>query len=400
MAETLLVGASIVLLALAVVGGLAGRIGQSVIPAYIVVGVLLGPYAPAVGGYSLSVLPSPEPLRLLAELGVVLLLFFVGLELSLDQLVTNRRKFLAAGAIDIGISGPLGLLLGLAVGFSLVESLFLALIVFNSSTVIIAKSLLDTGWVANPEGDAILGVVVIEDVVTALAFAVLSTVVLAGADVEQAARSVAVSLGFLVAIALVAYYGAAILEDLFETPSTELFVLGVVGTAALVGGLGFIGGISEAVAAFLAGTAFGRTSLSDRVAQHLTPLRDIAAAVFFFLVGASTDPRLLAAVVGLVAVAAVVTLAGQLVSGYLAGRAYGLPTERAVRVGCALAPRGEFSLVIAAFLTAAGTTPVLSETLPAFTVGYVLVTSIVGSVLIRSADRVGEAVFGRSIGSG
>lgn len=145
MAETLLVGAGIVLLALAVVGGLAGRVGQSVIPAYILVGVLLGPFAPQIGGVSLSVLPSPEPLRLLAELGVVLLLFFVGLELSLDQLVTNRRKFLAAGAIDIGISGPLGLLLGLAVGFSLVESLFLALIVFNSSTVIIAKSLLETG---------------------------------------------------------------------------------------------------------------------------------------------------------------------------------------------------------------------------------------------------------------
>jgi CPA2 family monovalent cation:H+ antiporter-2 len=388
----LLFSAGVVLLALALVGGLAGRVGQSVIPAYILVGVVLGPFGPTVGGVSLSVFADPGPLRLLAELGVVLLLFFVGLELSLEQLVRNRRSFLTAGAVDISVSLPLGFVLGIAVGFSVVESLFLALIVFNSSTVIIAKSLLDMGWVANPEGDAILGVVVIEDIVTALAFAALSAVVLGGADADDLARSFAVALGFLVVVVLVAYYGSALLERAFDSPSAELFVLGVLGIAALVSGLGIVSGVSEAVAAFLVGTAFGRTSYTDRIARLVTPTRDLFAAVFFFLVGASTDPRLLFGTLGLVVLAAVITLVGQLLSGYGSGLAYGLSKSRSVRVGCALTPRGEFSLVIAAFLTTAGTTPVLRETLPAFTVGYVLVTSVVGSVLIRNADRVAAAV--------
>lgn len=77
-----------------------------------------------------------------------------------------------------------------------------------------------------------------------------------------------------------------------------------------------------------------------------------------------------------------VTTAGQLLSGFLAGRAYGLSRQRATRVGCALTPRGEFSLVIAAFLTTTGTTPVLRETIPAFTVGYVLLTSVLGTILM------------------
>jgi CPA2 family monovalent cation:H+ antiporter-2 len=89
-----------------------------------------------------------------------------------------------------------------------------------------------------------------------------------------------------------------------------------------------------------------------------------------------------------IAVASVVTLGGQVVSGYYAGRAFGLDPDGAVRMGAALTPRGEFSLVIATFLATAGTTPILTEVIPAFTVGYVLVTSVVGSVLVRYADTL------------
>ncbi|WP_277555525.1 cation:proton antiporter [Halobaculum limi] len=395
----LLLTVGILFTALALAGAIAQRVGQSVIPAYILVGVLAGPAAPAVAGRSLALLPSAEPLRLLADLGVVLLLFFVGVELSLEQLFSNRTRFLRAGVADVGISLPLGFLLGIAFGFTWLEAGFLALIVFNSSTVIIAKSLVDLGWIADVESRAILGVVVIEDVATALGFAVLSALLAGGTDLSGLVVSIGLSTAFLIALVAAAYYGAAALDRAFEAASGELFLLGVLGVGALVAGAGLLVGVSEAVAAFLVGTAFGRTSHVGRVRRLLAPIRDLFAAVFFVVIGLQTDPRLLAATLVPVLIAAVVTTAGQLVSGTLAGRAYGLDTRRAVRVGCALTPRGEFSLVIAAFLVTAGTTPALRDTIPSFTVGYVLVTSVLGTVLMRNADRITAVLPSRISGS-
>ncbi|WP_435360983.1 cation:proton antiporter [Haloarchaeobius sp. DFWS5] len=388
----LLFTAGLVFCLLAVGAAAALRLRQSVIPAYILLGILIGPSAPRIGGVSLTLLDGPSLVRLLAELGVVLLLFFVGLELSLDQLTSNRLQFLRAGAVDVGISLPLGVLLGLAFGFSLLETGFLALVVFNSSTVVIAKSLIDLGWVVDPESQAILGVIVIEDVLTALGFAVLSVFLLGGADVGAIALSVSRSVAFLVLLLVAAYVGATLLERAFGTKSTEVFLLGVLGLGAVVAGAALMVGVSEAVAAFVVGTAFGRTPHVERVERLVAPIRDLFAAMFFFVIGLQTNPAALFETGGFVAIAVVITVLGQLVSGYLAGRAYGLDRSRSVRVGCALTPRGEFSLVIAAFLATAGTTVVLTETIPAFTVGYVLVTSILGTVLMRHSELVDRLV--------
>lgn len=389
--SNLLFTAGVLLVLLAVAGGIALRLDQSVIVAYIVVGLLVGPYAPSVAGISPTLIESPAFVRLLADLGVVLLLFFVGLELSLDQLFANRTRFLRAGAVDVGISLPLGFGLGLAFGFTWLEAGFIALIVFNSSTVIIAKSLIDLGWVVDPESRAILGVIVIEDILTALGFAILSVLLVSGTDASAVAHSVGQSVLFLVLLLAAAYHGAGLLERVFDTKSSELFLIGVLGVGAVVAGAGLMVGVSEAVAAFLVGTAFGRTSYTERVERLVAPSRDLFAAIFFVTIGLQTDPALLLATLGFVLVAVVVTTAGQLLSGYLAGRAYGLDRHRSVRVGCALTPRGEFSLVIAAFLVTAGPTPALRETVPAFTVGYVLLTSILGTVLMRNADRFSHA---------
>ncbi|QKY20027.1 cation:proton antiporter [Halolamina sp. CBA1230] len=384
----LVLTAGIFLTALSLGGLLALRVGQSVIPAYIVVGILLGPYAPSVGGVSLTLVESTEIVRLLADLGVVLLLFFVGMELSLASLIRKRSQFLGAGAIDVAVSFPLGIVVGLAFGFSLVESLFVGLITFNSSTVIIAKSLIDLEWIADPESEAILGVIVIEDVLTAAAFAVLSAVLLGGADVASLGRTLGGATLVLVALTLLAYYGSEWVDRAFDVRSSELFLLAVLGATALVSGFGLAAGVSDAIVAFLVGAAFGQTSHTDRIQDLLAPSRDLFAAVFFFVVGLGTDPRVVVSVAGLVVAAAAVTVAGQILSGYAAGRRWGLSVAGASKMGAALVPRGEFSLVIAAFLLTAGTTPALSETIPAFTVGYVLLTSVLGTVLMRNAGLI------------
>ena len=400
MVETnLVLTAGVFLTALALGGLLAVRIGQSVIPAYILVGVLVGPYAPSVGGVSLTVVDSAAVVQLLSDLGVVLLLFFVGLELSLASLIRKRSQFARAGAVDVAVSLPLGILVGLAFGFSVVESLFVGLITFNSSTVIIAKSLIDLEWIANPESEAILGVIVIEDVLTAAAFAVLSAVLLGGADVASLGRTLGQAALVLVALGLLAYYGSEWIDRAFDVRSSELFLLAVLGATALVSGFGLAAGVSDAIVAFLVGAAFGQTSHAARIQDLLAPTRDLFAAVFFFVIGLGTDPRVVVSVAGLVVVAAAVTVTGQIVSGYFAGRSWGLDIEQSARAASALVPRGEFSLVIAAFLLTAGTTPALRETIPAFTVGYVLLTSILGTILMRNAgliERVARRLPGQA----
>ncbi|WP_439026836.1 cation:proton antiporter [Haloarchaeobius sp. DT45] len=388
MTSNLVLTAGLFLTLLTIGGLLALRVGQSVIPAYILVGVLIGPFAPSVGGVSFTLVESPAFIRLLADLGVVLLLFFVGLELGLTSLIQKRTRFARAGAIDIGISLPVGILVGLVFGFTLLEALFVGLIVFNSSTVIIAKSLIDLEWIVNPESEAILGVVVIEDIITAAVFAVLSAFVLGAADVASLGRTIGQAAVVLLVLGLVAYYGGEWIDRAFDVHSSELFLLGVLGVTALVAGLGLAAGVSDAIVAFVVGAAFGQTSHVERIESLLAPSRNLFAAVFFFVIGLQTNPRVVVSVAGFVLVAVVVTLLCQLVSGYFAGRGYGLSVEQASRMASALAPRGEFSLVIAAFLVTAGTTDALRETIPAFTVGYVLLTSVLGTVLMRNAHLV------------
>ena len=384
MATTLLLEAGIAFTVLAVAGALAWRLGQSVIPAYLLVGIAVGPYAPEVGGVSLTLVERSEFIDLFAELGVVFLLFFIGVEFSVAKLLAEPRRIVAAGGLDLLVNVALGVGLGLAVGLTLLEALFLAGIVYPSSSAVITKSLIDLGWIADPESEAILGVLVVEDVLMAVYLALLAALAIGGPP-EAALLPLAESLGFLLLFALLATVGSGLVERAFDTRSNELFLLRVVGLTALLAGFALTTGVSEAVAAFFVGAAISESDLKPRLESVVAPARDLFAAVFFFAIGLGTDPGAVAGVAGLLAVGVVVTAGGKLATGYLGGRAYDLNPRRSVRMALALVTRGEFSLVVAAI--AAGTAGV-SDVVPTFAVGYVLVMSILGTVLMGSSRRI------------
>jgi len=215
-ASPLLLEAGIVFAIIAIGGAVATRIDQSVIPAYIVAGILLGPNAPEIAGYSLAVVETADFIDLLAELGIVFLLFFIGLEFNLDRLVASKDRIARAGLLDLAINFTVGFGLGLVFGFSLFEALFLAGIVYISSSAVITKSLIDLGWIADPESEAILGVLVFEDVVIAVYLAALSAVALSAGGIESIARSLGIAFGFLLALVALAAYGTDFLERLFD----------------------------------------------------------------------------------------------------------------------------------------------------------------------------------------
>ena len=217
--------------------------------------------------------------------------------------------------------------------------------------------------------------------------AAISALLAGGGSTSSIAVTVVQSFAFLGLLAVVARYGTSYIERLFAVESTELFVLRVVGVTVLVGGAALVVGASEAVAAFFVGAAFHNTELVGRLERELTPLRDVFAALFFFSIGVSTDLRVVADVGVLIAVAVVVTTVSKLVSGVASGQVYDLGRRRSFRVAIGLLPRGEFSLIVAA-LAATSTIPEVQRVVPAFTVGYVLAMSIVGSVGIQYADTL------------
>ena len=382
----LLLEVGIALTAIALAGTLANRVGLSVIPAYIVVGILIGPNEPtSVAGISLTLVEQREFIDVLAELGIVFLLFFLGLEFSISQLLTDRTRIARAGTLDFLVNFSLGIALGFAFGYTLLETVFIAGIVYISSSAVITKSLIDNGWVANAESGPILGTLVFEDILIAIYLAVLSAVALGEGTTADIALAVGAAFAFLAGLTLVAWYGTGYVERAFDTASDELFLFRVLGITTLVAGGALAAGLSEAVAAFFVGTAFSGTDHVERIEGVISPARDFFAAVFFFAIGLGTDITLLADVAGLLVAAVLVTTVGKLVSGTLSGRLYDLDRTRSARVGFGLVPRGEFSLVIATLAASVGT-GALDSVIPAFAVGYVLLMSILGTVLIQNAD--------------
>jgi CPA2 family monovalent cation:H+ antiporter-2 len=382
--STLLLELGAVFAAVAVAGGIARLVDQSVIPFYVLAGMVTGPFV--FGRAGVPAIPQGETITLLAELGIVLLLFFLGLEFSLDRLLERRGPITRAGLIDLLVNFPVGVAIGLALGWTPIEAFVLGGIVYISSSAIITKSLIDLGWIANAESEPILGTLVFEDLFIAIYLAVLSALLLGGGGgLEGALVDVGVAVGFLSVLVAVVWFGTAAFQRLLAVDSKEMTVVRTLAVTVTVAGAALALGISEAVAAFFVGMGFSPTDHVHDLEQLLSPLRDAFAAVFFFWIGLGTDPALILATAGLLAVTVVATTPPKLLSGYYGAMAFDLDRRRAVRTGAAMVTRGEFSLIIAA-LAASGGGTVLAETIPALAVGYVLVMSVLGSILMSQSE--------------
>ena len=395
--------------AVAVAGWLANRLGQSVIPFYIVAGMLLGEFVlgrlalPTVGTVYV---PETEFIALGAELGIVFLLFFLGLEFNLDRLLARRRQIGTAGTIDLANFGA-GLVLGWLVFGALLPAFLLAGIVYISSSAVITKSLIDLGWIANDEAEPLLGTLVYEDLFIAVYLAVASALVLGGGDVAAAATDVGIAVAFILVLLAAVQFGTPAFDRLVATSNPEFVALRSIATVVLVAGAALALGVSEAVAAFFVGMAFASTEYAHEIETLLEPVRDTFAAVFFFWIGLVTDPLLFGGVAALIALAVVVTTPTKLVTGFFAGRAFDLDTKRSTRVALGMTTRGEFSLIIATVAVTgaqAGTfDPALAQTINAFAVGYVLVMAILGTTLMQYSapfESIAVSWLDRGVDSG
>jgi monovalent cation:H+ antiporter-2, CPA2 family len=367
------------ILGLGILGRLAGRLGLSAIPLYLLAGLAFGE------GGLLPLVTAQEFIEVGAEVGVILLLLLLGLEYSASELVGSLRSAAPAGLVDLVLNFAPGVVAGLLLGWSVLASLVLGGVTYVTSSGIVAKVLGDLGRIGNRETPVVLSILVVEDLAMA-AYLPLLTGLLVGEDLLASALPVGVALGTVALVLVVAVRYGETLSRLVFSPSDEVLLLVILGLALVVAGAAEQLQVSAAVGAFLVGIALSGEA-AEAAQALLTPLRDLFAAVFFLFFGLQTDPRSIPPVALAAAALALVTAATKVGTGWWAARRIGVGPRGRWRAGTALIPRGEFSIVIAGLAVAAGREPTLGP----LATTYVLILAVLGPLVARVSEplRVG-----------
>jgi CPA2 family monovalent cation:H+ antiporter-2 len=331
-----------------VLGILARRVGLSPIVGYLLAGVVVGPHTPGfVGDVSLA--------AQLAEIGVVLLMFGVGLHFHLKDLLAVKGIAIPGALLQSGVSTLLGLSIGLAFGWPAASGLVLGMALAVASTVVLMRVLDDRQLLATPHGHAAVGWLLVEDVLT-VAILVVIPALAAGGGPASASAGLWPSLGIamvklLALVGLVAFAGTRVVPRMLELAarlrSRELFTLTVLAIAVAVAtGSALFFGASMALGAFLAGMVVGQSPVSHQAAADALPLRDAFAVLFFVSVGMLFDPAFLLREPGLVLGALAVVLVGKPVVALAVVAALGHSTRTALVAALGLAQVGEFSFIL------------------------------------------------------
>ncbi len=365
-----------VALALAMLSRLAGRMGITAIPLYLLAGLAVGE-----GGVA-TLDVSEDFISLAAQIGVLLLLFTLGLEYTGEELQTGLRTGAVPGIVDAVANFAPGLGLGLLLGWETTAAVLLGGVTWISSSGVVSKVLTDLKRLGNRETPSILNLLVIEDLAMAIYLPVVAALI-AGQD---AAATVLTVMGAVVAVVVILVLAIRFgdkLSAMLAGGSDESLLLTVFGLTLLVGGLAEQVQVSSAIGAFLVGLAL-TGQVRDRAEELIGPLRDLFAATFFlffsFQIEPSTVADALVPAVGLT----VVTVFTKVLSGHISAGRSGIGPAGRMRAGTALIARGEFSIVIASL----GVGLADGDDLGGLAAAYVLLTAIVGPLAAKYSDSL------------
>jgi monovalent cation:H+ antiporter-2, CPA2 family len=362
----------------------ASRVGLSAIPAYLLAGLLLGPNEPKV----LALIRPSEVTDFVAEIGIVFLLFFLGLEFTLGRLARSHRHVLVGGAIDLIVNGAIGLVVGVAAFGLSFGALILAAAIYVSSSAITVKGLIDFRRLADDETDLVLAILVVEDIVIALVLGFASG---GGGELVNTLGIVAKAIGFIAAALAVSKWLRRPINLLLDRLPREVFLLAVfsfvVSSAALSSELG----LSEAIGALMAGVVLSETGAREEIEERFFSFRDVFAALFFFVFGLSIDVSAVGRIGWLLALAVTLTVASKVGGGFLAGMAGGYTRRQSFNAGVALVAHGEFTIILA---QVAAANPQIAratqDRLVAFAGLYVLATATLGLILMKESKSLGR----------
>lgn len=366
-----------VVLALGLLARLSLRLGMSPIPLYLLAGLVLG----ALGSGPLSF--SAELVEVGAQIGLVLLLFMLGLEYSPHELTAGLRTNARAGGVDLALNCLPGLAAGVLLGWSFEATLLLGGVTYISSSGIVAKLVGDLGRSDHPETRTVLAVLVFEDLAMAVYLPVVG-IVLAGTALWSGVGLVAVALLVVLGTLRLAARRGHVLSRMVHSPSDEALLLVTLGVGLVAAGVAENLALSAPVGAFLAGVALSGP-VSERARELIAPLRDLLAAAFFIFFAQQIELGALPKVAVVAVLLALVGSGTKVASVWLGSPE--LPRAARLRAGTALAARGEFSIVIAGLGVSAGIEPQLGPLAAAF----VLVTALSAPLVTRWVEHAAQA---------
>ena len=385
---------AVIMIVSSVMALLSYKLRQPMVIGYILAGMIIGPYTPP-----FSLIINIDVLNLFAEIGIILLLFVVGMEFPIDKLRKIGKK-----AFVIALSEALGTFaIGLVIGtqvlhYSLSNSLFLALAISVTSTVIVMRILEEMDMVKEQASILILGVAVIEDIIIISILAILQSITSTEASQVSIGELVVSILSVLAFIGGILYIGSRVVPRLVNyigsTNQPDLLIVAVLGVAF---GLSFVAyeiGISVATGAFFAGVLIAESKVHSVTKVLATPIRDMFAALFFVSVGALMDIRLLPIFIIPVIVLVLISLVAKFLTVFISARAQGFSMLTALRTGFGLSSSGgELALVVAKGGTDIGVTS--SFILP-MVGAMTVITTFITPYMIKFGWRFSEIIASKS----
>ena len=333
-----------------VFGMLANRLKLSPLVGYLVAGIVVGPFT---GGFVADTELAPQ----LAEIGVILLMFGVGLHFSLADLMKVRKVAIPGALVQIGAATVLGWMLGrFLLGLNDIESLLLGFSLSVASTVVLLRALEERKQLKSDAGRIAMGWLIVEDLVIVIALVMLPLLIIApgetlsGAELAKSVGWTLIKVAGFVGVMLVV--GAKVLPwvlvRIAHTKSRELFTLGVLAIALGIAWVAYYLFHSFALGAFLAGLVLNSSPLGHNAAERSLPLRDAFAVLFFVSVGMLFDPSILVreplAVLGVLGI----VIIGKSLAALVITTAFKLDRATSLTVAASLAQIGEFSFILAA----------------------------------------------------
>ena len=368
----------IVLVAAFIGGMIARRLGLPVILGYLVGGIAVGPY-----GFGL--VGDVEQIRTLAEIGVVLLLFTLGLEFSLKTLRKMGKVAIVGGGVQILLTTALGLVIGVLLHWPLEEAVLFGFLIALSSTMIVLKLLMERGELDTAHGRVMIGILLVQDLAVIPMMVVLPVM---GEPGLMAALGIA-------ALKAVLFLGAMLILGLWVLPrvmrrvaglrSRELFLLAVFGLCLAVAFTSDYFGMSLALGAFVAGLLISESEYAHQALADMIPLRDIFATLFFVSLGMLIDPRFMVDNLWAVSVVVVAIIGGKFIICSLIPWLFGYSAKTTLYVGAGMFQIGEFSFVLA---VAALGTGVISKYLYDLTLTSAAITILLTPFAIGAASAL------------
>lgn len=372
---------AVILIAAGIFTIISKALKQPVILGYIIAGFLVGPH--------LGLFPqfSSESIHVWSEIGIIFLLFSLGLEFSFKKLIkVGSSALLTAGVKCIGMM-IIGLLAGDAMGWTFMESIFLGGLLSMSSTTIIIKAYDDMGLKKKPYASLIFGSLVVEDLIAVLLLVLLSTLAVSNKFAGGEMLLALAKLIFFIVLSFV--IGIYVIPTLFKKArkfiSDEILLLVSIGLCFLMVWLANLAGFSSALGAFLMGSILSETFEGEKISELTSGIKDLFGAIFFISVGMMVDPAVIGAHWLPILIITLITVVGILVCSTSGALLAGQGLDTAVHAGFSLAQLGEFAFIIAGLGCSMG---VMRDFIYPVIIAVSVITTFTTPYMIKAAEPV------------